>query len=122
MPEAGLGTSADKRTRLLYRIASGAPSERANGCSRSLTCRSTALIRIPFLPRSGHCPACTRTALNPAVRPFTQMRLSHEDARLIQKAKGIRYTIVNGGITFEESECTHATPGKFLRSYDMVNR
>jgi len=44
------------------------------------------------------------------------------ERRLIQKAKGIRYTIVNGGITFEESECTHATPGKFLRSYDMVNR
>ena len=38
------------------------------------------------------------------------------------KAKGIRYTIVNGGTTFEESECTHATPGKFLRSYDMVNK
>ncbi len=44
------------------------------------------------------------------------------ERRLIQKAKGIRYTIVNGGITFEESECTQATPGKFLRSYDMVNR
>jgi hypothetical protein len=29
------------------------------------------------------------------------------ERRLIQKAKGIRYTIVNGGITFEESECTH---------------
>jgi N-acyl-D-aspartate/D-glutamate deacylase len=28
------------------------------------------------------------------------------ERRLIQKAKGIRYTIVNGGITFEESECT----------------
>ena len=24
--------------------------------------------------------------------------------------------------TFEESECTQATPGKFLRSYDMVIR
>jgi N-acyl-D-amino-acid deacylase len=44
------------------------------------------------------------------------------ERRLIQKAKGIRYTIVNGGITFEESECTQATPGKFLRSYDMVIR
>ena len=44
------------------------------------------------------------------------------ERRLIQKAKGIRYTIVNGAITFEESECTLATPGKFLRSYDMVNR
>jgi N-acyl-D-aspartate/D-glutamate deacylase len=38
------------------------------------------------------------------------------------KAKGIRYTIVNGGITFEESKCTQVTPGKFLRSYDMVIR
>ena len=36
----------------------------------------------PFIPRSGYCPACTRTALKPAVRPFTQMRLSHEDAPL----------------------------------------
>jgi len=44
------------------------------------------------------------------------------ERRLIQKAKGIRYTIVNGGITFEDSECTLATPGQFLRSYDMVNR
>src|SRR5499433_3859470 len=31
------------------------------------------------------------------------------ERRLIQKAKGIRYTIVNGGITFEESECTQVT-------------
>jgi len=44
------------------------------------------------------------------------------ERRLIQKAKGIRYTIVNGAITFEESECTGAAPGKLLRSYDMVNR
>jgi hypothetical protein len=29
------------------------------------------------------------------------------ERRPIQKAKGFRYTIVNGGITFEESECTH---------------
>jgi hypothetical protein len=38
----------------------------------------------------------------------------------VQKAKGIRFTIVNGTITFEESECTAATPGKLLRSGDMV--
>jgi N-acyl-D-amino-acid deacylase len=44
------------------------------------------------------------------------------ERRLIQKAKGIRYTIVNGGITFEENECTQVTPGKLLRSYDMVIR
>ena len=42
--------------------------------------------------------------------------------RLIQKAKGIRYTIVKGVVTFEDSACTHATPGKLLRSYDMVNK
>ena len=44
------------------------------------------------------------------------------ERRLIQKAKGIRYTIVNGTVTFEDSVCTDATPGKLLRSYDMVNR
>ncbi len=44
------------------------------------------------------------------------------ERRLIQKAKGIRYTIVNGTVTFEESEATGAVPGKLLRSYDMVKR
>ena len=45
------------------------------------------------------------------------------ERRLIQKAKGIRYTLVNGDVTFTEGTvCTDATPGKFLRSYDMVNR
>jgi hypothetical protein len=39
-----------------YRVkrrACDALSERANGCSASLTCRSTALIRIPLLPLTG---------------------------------------------------------------------
>src|SRR5216683_553420 len=45
------------------------------------------------------------------------------ERRIIQKAKGIRYTIVNGVVTFEEGTvCTGATPGKLLRSYDMVSR
>lgn len=45
------------------------------------------------------------------------------ERRIIQKAKGIRYTIVNGVITFEEGTvCTGATPGKLLRSYHMVSR
>jgi N-acyl-D-aspartate/D-glutamate deacylase len=44
------------------------------------------------------------------------------EKRIIQKAKGIRYTLVNGEVTFEDSVCTDATPGKLLRSYDMVNR
>ena len=42
------------------------------------------------------------------------------ERRIIQKATGLRYTIVNGAVTFEEAECTGALPGKLLRSYDMV--
>ena len=45
------------------------------------------------------------------------------ERRLIQKAKGIEYTMVNGEVTFTEGTvCTEATPGKLLRSYDMVFR
>ena len=42
------------------------------------------------------------------------------ERRLIQKATGYRYTIVNGVVTFEGDKCTNALPGKVLRSYDMV--
>lgn len=42
------------------------------------------------------------------------------ERRLIQKANGYRYTLVNGVVTFQESECTGALPGKLLRSYDMA--
>ena len=45
------------------------------------------------------------------------------ERRIIQKAVGMRYTIVNGVVTFTEGTvCTDATPGKLLRSYDMINR
>ncbi len=40
--------------------------------------------------------------------------------RLIQKPTGLRYTIVNGAITFEGNRCSGLLPGKVLRSYDMV--
>ena len=43
------------------------------------------------------------------------------ERRLIQKPTGLRYTIVNGTITFEDNVCTGALPGKLMRSYDMVN-
>ena len=43
------------------------------------------------------------------------------ERRLIQKPTGLRYTIVNGTVTFQENECTGALPGKLLRSYDMVD-
>ncbi len=37
------------------------------------------------------------------------------DWRLSQKAEGYRLTVVNGEITFEDGECTGATPGMLLR-------
>ena len=40
------------------------------------------------------------------------------ERRLIQKPKGLHYTIVNGTVTFEDGVCTEALPGKLLRSYD----
>ena len=42
------------------------------------------------------------------------------ERRLIQKPTGLRYTIVNGTVTFEGNSCTGVLPGKLLRSYDMV--
>ena len=42
------------------------------------------------------------------------------ERRLIQKPTGLRYTIVNGTVTFEGNECTGALPGRLLRSYEMV--
>ena len=43
------------------------------------------------------------------------------ERRLIQRPTGLRYTIVNGAVTFEGNNCTGALPGKLLRSYDMVD-
>ena len=37
------------------------------------------------------------------------------DWRLAQKAEGYRLTVVNGQVTFEDGECTGATPGTLLR-------
>ena len=42
------------------------------------------------------------------------------ERRLIQKPTGLRYTVVNGTVTFEDNDCTGVLPGKLLRSYDMV--
>ena len=53
-------------------------------------------------------------------RTFYANDLPGGERRLLQKAKGRRYTIVNGTVTFEESECTGALPGQLLRSCDMV--
>lgn len=52
------------------------------------------------------------------LRP-TQPEVAHDfpggEWRRIQKAEGYRWILVNGAITFEDGECTGATPGKFLR-------
>ncbi len=42
------------------------------------------------------------------------------DWRRVQKGEGYRFVIVNGQITFEDNVCTHALPGKLLRSYDQA--
>ena len=42
------------------------------------------------------------------------------EPRFIQKPTGLRYTVVNGTVTFEGNDGTGALPGKLLRSYDMV--
>jgi len=42
------------------------------------------------------------------------------ERRFIQKPIGLRYILVNGGVTFQENQCTGSLPGKLLRSYDMV--
>ena len=43
------------------------------------------------------------------------------ERRLVQKPTGLRYTIVNGTVTFEGNNCTGALPGKLLRSFDMID-
>ena len=42
------------------------------------------------------------------------------ERRLIQKPTGLRFTIVNGTVTYEGNNCMGSLPGKLLRSYDMV--
>ena len=53
-------------------------------------------------------------------RPIFDTDFPGGERRLVQKPTGLRYTIVNGAVTFEGNECTGALPGKLLRSYDMV--
>ena len=54
-------------------------------------------------------------------RPRFETDFPGGERRLVQKPSGLRYTIVNGAVTFEGNECTGALPGKLLRSYDMVD-
>ena len=54
-------------------------------------------------------------------RPVYDTDFPGGERRMIQKPKGLRYTLVNGTVTFEGNDCTGALPGKLLRSYDMVD-
>ncbi len=49
-------------------------------------------------------------------RPNAKRHATHA----IQKPTGLRYTIVNGVVTFEGYDCTGALPGKLLRGNEMV--
>ncbi len=56
---------------------------------------------------------------------YDKMVYSHDfpggERRIIQKPTGLRYTLVNGVVTFEGNDCTGALPGQLLRSCDMVS-
>ena len=54
-------------------------------------------------------------------RPLFANDFPGEERRFIQKPTGLRYTLVNGTVTFRDNECTGALPGKLLRSYDMAS-
>ena len=41
--------------------------------------------------------------------------LPGDEWRRVQRAKGYDKIIVNGEVTFDDGECTDATPGKLLR-------
>ena len=54
-------------------------------------------------------------------RPIFDTDFPGGERRLIQKPTGLRYTIVNGAVTFKGNDCTGALPGKLLRSYEMID-
>ena len=50
--------------------------------------------------------------------------IDHDEQAEVEdlKVEHLRYTIINGDVTFEDSLCTNATLGKLVGSYDMVLR
>ncbi len=44
-----------------------------------------------------------------------------DEWRRIQKPTGMRHVLVNGVVTFEDTTCTGALPGKLMRSYEMAD-
>jgi N-acyl-D-aspartate/D-glutamate deacylase len=45
-----------------------------------------------------------------------------DEWRVVQRAEGYRYILVNGRVTFEDGVCTGATPGELLRLGDGLHR
>jgi hypothetical protein len=41
--------------------------------------------------------------------------------RRMQKPTGMRYSLVNDAVTFENNACTGGLPGQLLQSYDMID-
>ena len=60
-----------------------------------------------------------RLEVDPA-KPLLLHDLPGGEARLVQRAVGLDYTIVNGQVTFEGQTCTGARPGRVLRSAAYV--
>jgi N-acyl-D-amino-acid deacylase len=60
-----------------------------------------------------------RLRIEPA-EPEMAYDLPGGEGRLLQRAAGIDYTVVNGQVTFEGQTCTGALSGKLLRSAAYV--
>ena len=61
---------------------------------------------------------CTTSKSWPSIRrgsARSQYDLPGGEWRRVQRAKGYQQIIVNGEVTFEDGECTGATPGALLR-------
>jgi N-acyl-D-amino-acid deacylase len=56
--------------------------------------------------------------------PEFEFEIAHDfpagEWRRVQRAEGYRWIIVNGEVTFEDGECTGATPGTLLRSSTLA--
>lgn len=52
--------------------------------------------------------------------PYTAFDLPTGAKRMLQKAEGLSYTLVNGEVIFKDGECTEARPGKIVRGWQAA--
>lgn len=61
---------------------------------------------------------------NLKITPENEFEIAHDfpanEWRVVQRAEGYRYTIVNGEVTFEDGVCTGKTPGTLLRNRQIA--